>query len=89
MNVTYLDFHFALQESRPMLAPKPHLVHHLPSQAPSSQTVRMEGRRIRSGQRYLLTAKAESRILDVNLVRLCRCGLRQVQKNFGQALPKT
>jgi hypothetical protein len=89
MNVTYLDFHFALQESRPMLAPKPHLVPHLFSQAPSSQTVRMEGRRFRIGQRWLLTVKVESQILDVNLVRLCRCGLRQVQKNFGHAPPKT
>jgi hypothetical protein len=89
MNVTYLDFHFALQESRLTLAPKPRLVHHLLVQALPSQTARMEGRRIRSDQGYLLMAKVEPQILDVDLVRLYRCDLHQVQKNFAQAPSRT
>jgi hypothetical protein len=88
MNVTYLGFHFALQESRLMLAPKPRLVQHLLVELLPCPNARMEGRRARSDQRCLLMAKVEPQILDVNLVRLCRCGLHQVQKKVGQAQSK-
>jgi hypothetical protein len=85
MNVTYLDFHFASQESSLMLAPKPYPVHHLLVGALPYQPARMEGRRVRTDWCHLLLAKVGPQTLDVNLVRLYTHGLHQVQKKFGQA----
>ena len=69
-----------------MLAPKqPHLVHHLFAEARPFRTVRMEDRRVRSDQHYLLMAGVGFQTLHVNRVRRCKHGLHRVQKDWVPA----